>query len=611
MAEKQPAIVLPTQQFLGYWGMDSEAAQDLMVLVERGEKGFDSFEFIQSRSSPKRGNQPQAVWAIVISPTSNKLNELLNPSFSLRPSVVVGASASGFGVNESELDAVVNLGHDRLILQREPFGRFPIYWMRHNQTIWFSSRWQWLAFLTDHSNINLAAVYSYACFSYIPTPLTPLASIANLPAGTQQAWTIDPLQPTISTATQSTLWIWQEATEQITNEGAAIAQLQSLLQQAIQSQIADLPDEPVGVFLSGGLDSSIVAALLVQAGLNVRAYTLNLGETGLPEWPYAEQVANHLNIPLVKVDATPRQIRRGLKPTAQALDLPFGDGVTVPLYLLAAAASQDVSIVFNGEGGDQLFAGWTNKPLIAAETYQAELPQSDSFLRQYLRTFHRLWGYEVDLFQPEVLSQVQLLNPEIWLKDALDVQACPSLLHQLRRATLMLKGAQNIHPRATHIGLAHGLKVRSPFCSLPLAEWAFQLSSELHLRGSCEKYILKRAVENWLPPDIVWRPKRGMGVPLTSWCFNELWSDLGTWLNPAQLAQEGIWQPHIANRIVTGQLGTIQGRRIGECLWLLLMWQVWRRTTLGAPMRTFSLKHPFWLPSPLGQLYCHLTKEKN
>jgi asparagine synthase (glutamine-hydrolysing) len=70
-----------------------------------------------------------------------------------------------------------------------------------------------------------------------------------------------------------------------------------------------------------------------------------------------------------------------------------------------------------------------------------------------------------------------------------------------------------IHPRATNLAFAHGLKVRSPFCDLPLAEWTFQLSGELCLRGACEKYILKRAVEAWLPPEIVWREKRGMGFP--------------------------------------------------------------------------------------------------
>ncbi|MDX2244758.1 MAG: asparagine synthetase B family protein [Leptolyngbyaceae cyanobacterium bins.302] len=608
MGEEQRAIVLPTQQFLGFWGIDPHSASDqnamqtLEAIVEQGAEQFEGLNWIQPTQA---SSSAQTTWGLVLVKPQGAITD--HP-ISLQTPVIVGASASGLCTHAAPFDAAVQLEPDRLTLQREPFGRFPLYWMQQGQLIWFSSRWQWLVALQNHREISIAAVYGYSCLSYVPTPLTPVTGIANLPAGTQQSWTIYSNNSILSAPTPAKTWNWQESAESITDETNAIAQLQTLLQQAIHSQISDLNNDPVGVFLSGGLDSSIVAALLVQAGLKVRAYTLDFEEVGISEHPYAEQVAEYLNIPLVKVAATPRQIRRALIPTAQALDLPFGDGVTVPLYLLAQTASQEVRTIFNGEGSDQLFAGWTNKPLIAAGIYQTEQPQPDSFTRQYLRTFHRFWEYEAELFQPNVLAQVQTLDPETWLEDALDAQACPSLLHQLRRATLMLKGAQNIHPRATQLGLAHGLNVRSPFCFLPLAQWAFQLTSELHLQGSCEKYILKRAVEPWLPSDIVWRTKRGMGVPLTTWCFNELWHDLSTWLNPAQLRQDGIWQPHIADRIVTGQLGTIQGRRMGECLWLLLMWQIWQRTVLGKPMQTFSLNHPFWLPPLIGQLYCRLQR---
>ncbi len=130
----------------------------------------------------------------------------------------------------------------------------------------------------------------------------------------------------------------------------------------------------MGVFLPGGLDSSLVAALLVEAGVKVRAYSLDLCQFGISEYPYAEKVAKFLNIPMVKVNASPKNIKNALISTIKALDLPFADGVTVPLFVLNQVASQETQVIFNGEGGDQLFAGWTNKPLIAAGTYQAEYP---------------------------------------------------------------------------------------------------------------------------------------------------------------------------------------------------------------------------------------------
>ena len=507
----------------------------------------------------------------------------------------IGLSASGV-----DADAWFTVTPDCLILGRDAFGRMTLYWIQQDQGIWFASRLQWLLPLVRSqektAEINVEALYGYSCFSYVPTPLTPVQGIHSLPAGIEQTWAVDG-QGQLQSPTNQSLVNWRESTTQLEDEPTAIAQLQTLLTTAVERQISDLEDEPVGVLLSGGLDSSLVAEMLVKAGVRVRAYTLDFGPSSLPEWPYAAQVAQALDIPLVKVEASPRRIREALSATVRALDLPYGDGVTVPLYLLNQAASQEVGIIFNGEGGDQLFAGWTNKPLIAASLYQSDHPEGrETFAQQYLRTFHRLWGHEARVFQPAVLSAIRALNPQDWLYPALEPTAAQGLLHRLRRATLMLKGAQNIHPRATHLALAQGLKVRSPFCDPDLAQWTFGLAGSLCLKGACEKYILKRAVESWLPAEIVWRSKRGMGVPLTSWCLNEWWRDLGQWLNPGVLAAQGNWQSDLALVTALGDLsGTIQGRRIGEILWLLVMWQQWRSQVLGESS-DHLWQHPFWLP---------------
>jgi asparagine synthase (glutamine-hydrolysing) len=519
------------------------------------------------------------------SPT-NLLTNLLTASIQILSEIPLGISASGL-----EHDCWVQLKDAGLILGREAFGKTPLYWTEIDSTIWFASHVQLLLPLISQPEIDVAGFYGYSCFSYVPTPLTPVKGIQAVPAGVELFWSLGTLQP-VTIARN----IWQQAPTQITDEVVAIKQLQDLLQAAIERQIQDLPDEPVGVFLSGGLDSSIAAALLVQNGIKVRAYTLDFGEVGVSEQPYAEQVANHLQIPLVKIPVNPKLVRKALQSTARALDLPYGDGVTVPLYLLNQAASQEVSMVFNGEGGDQLFAGWTNKPLIAASIYGG----SSDLLQPYLQTFHRLYDYTHQSFQPGIVDLIQSINPADWISDALDPAVTPELLHCLRRASLMLKGAQNIQPRATNLASWHGLKVRSIFCDLPLAEWTFGVSGTLQLQGACEKYILKRAVEHLLPTEIVWRTKRGMGVPLTAWLYQELWSDLGRWLNPQILKQAGFWQPDLAARLVSGKFGgSIQGRRIGEILWLLIMWEQWRIQVLEEQPSSLSWNHPFWLPQPL------------
>ncbi|MEC4817672.1 MAG: asparagine synthetase B family protein [Scytonema sp. PMC 1069.18] len=580
------------EQFLGYWGYGfrSELEELLSVVKTLLTNSYQLSDF----DSPDENNYP--IWNISYTSFSQKS--------SLPVDFLAATSASGRANDSFKPDAWVKLhGGDRLILGREPFGRVPLYWMQQAQVIWFASRLQLLLKVLDNSEVSIPGLYGYTCFSYTPNPLTPVSQIFAVPAGTELVWQSQPKLQQLSTPSYQGLWEWCEAKEQVKDETTAVKQLQTLLQQAIERQISDLTDEPVGVFLSGGLDSSIVAALLVQAGVKVIAYTLYFGGMGIPESPYAEIVAQHLQVPLVKVDSSPRQIKKAMISTVQVLDLPFGDGVTVPLYLLGQRASQDTRVIFNGEGGDQLFAGWTNKPLIAAGVYQTENPSGqETFIQQYIRTFHRLWGYEA-IYQPDIYKQIKKIHPQDWIAEALDPKYCQGILHRLRRASLMLKGAQNIQPRATALGFAHGLYVRSLFCDLPLAEWTFQVSGELCLQGACEKYILKRACENLLPPEIVWRQKRGMGVPLTSWCLNEFWYEIGQWLNPGKLRVENRFSPYIAAQIVAGKLGAgIQGRRIGEILWLLIVWQFWRICVFGEISGKQSFDHPFWLPKQLWRL---------
>ncbi|MCC2691606.1 asparagine synthetase B family protein [Nodularia sp. LEGE 04288] len=584
------------QQFIGYWGYGSRRELEAQLnIIKKLHITFDLCHFDLSENKYPIWNVahigcPQAsTWA------------------NHHPERIAGISASGILTylhSDGSLlpDVWVKLQQsNRLILGREPFGKVPLYWMQQGQVIWFASRLQLLLPVIENPEINIPALYGYSCFSYVPNPFTPVNQIFAVTAGEELVWQSQSESQRLSAPISQHLSQWCEAAVQIKDETTAVKQLQTLLQQAIQRQISDLKDEPVGVFLSGGLDSAVVAALLVQAGIKVIGYTLDFGNAGISESLYAEMVARHLQIPLVKVDAKPEQIQKALISTVQALDLPFGDGVTVPLFLLGQRASQDTKVILNGEGGDQLFAGWTNKPLIAAGVYQSQNPlRPENFLQQYLRTFHRLWGYEAQIYQPHIYQQIQNLHPEDWIAAALDPEYSTAILHRLRRASLMLKGSQNIHPRATALGLAHGLYVRSPFCDIPLAEWTFQLSGELCLNGSCEKYILKRAVENLLPSEIVWRQKRGMGVPLTSWCLHEFWHQVGKWLNPGKLRLENRFSPHLAAQIASGELGAnIQGRRSGEILWLLIMWQLWRVHVFGEASGKESFDHPFWLPQKL------------
>ncbi|ELR98102.1 asparagine synthase-related protein [Gloeocapsa sp. PCC 73106] len=447
-----------------------------------------------------------------------------SPSDSIRvtPGALVGLSASGL---PDAFDIWAKPQAKCLTLGRETFGRLPLYWIQQERGIWFASQIQLLLPQVKSPQVSIPALYGYSCFSYVPNPLTPVAKVFSIPAGREQSWRVDE-DGSIVTLPSRSLWEWKEDTTQLEDEAIAIPRLQKLLQLAVDKQTQDLDSsEPVGVLLSGGLDSSIVAALLVQRGLKVRAYTLDFGKSVIsPETSYAEHLAQVLDIPLTKVPVTGKRVKSALPRAIACLDVPFGDGVTVPLYLLTQAASRDTRVIFNGEGGDQLFAGWTNKPLIAAKVYAPEDVES-SFEYHYLKTFHRLWGYEERVFQPEIYAQVREIMPQEWLKSALDPQFNSSLLHRLRRATLMLKGAQNIHPRASNLALTQGLQVRSPFCDLDLVQETFSISGKLFLLIP-QIIAIAKTLPDWSYLDF-----GGFGYPYRSgvafdWqCFGQVLTD--------------------------------------------------------------------------------------
>lgn len=562
----------------------------------------------QSSPRPDRAAPPSPInfgIAVCGRHATLEVAEARGPGGATSASLKATLAASGAG---TAADVWFEAGGGGLTLGRGVFGRATIFWTRTDDAVWFASRLGLLLSVVGGARVSVAGFYAYGCYSYVPAPLTPVKNIYAVPAGSETVWS--GTAPEAPPQTHS-LYEWREAAAQTVDEKEAAGCLRSLLEESVAEQLGRSPGGPVGVFLSGGLDSAVTAAMLVRAGARVRAYTLDFGNEYFSEIPYAELVAGALGIPLTKIPVTADSMRGALASTAPRLDGLYGDGVTVPLALLCEYACKEVSLVFNGEGGDQLFAGWTNKPLIAAALYghaadptfsPATPAGEETFAARYMRTFHRLHGHEAGVYTDEVQREIAELDALAPLARALDPAYTRGLLHRLRRANLMLKGADNIQPRATSLALSYGLDVRTPFCSLRLAEWTFGVGGELWLRGGCEKYLLKRAVEDLLPSEVVWREKRGMGVPLTPWLAGRLRRWTKRRLRPHSLAREGLWQADAARRILDGELsGQVQGRRIGETLWLMLMWRAWCEGMLPAgadPARDRPVASR-WLPPPL------------
>ena len=476
---------------------------------------------------------------------------------------------------EAGSSASIDLSGGALTLTRDPFGFHGVYTAQVGEVLWCASDPRLLQRLPGVSNqLNPVALHGYLCFSYVPTPLTLISGVAALPAG---ARVIVTSKDERSCGNQAA---WREFPPLALSEEEAITELRKRLLAAVTQRVG--AEREIGVFLSGGIDSSLIAALLLQLGIKVHLFALDFGPPFDAELPYAQQVAAHLGQRLNIVSALPPQIRSALTTTAAALEQPFGDGVTVPLYLLGQAAAKQVGVVFNGEGGDQLFGGWTNKPMVAAELYSGEDYDREAM---YLNTYHRFYGFIDQFYTSCAQVAVDKVDVGAWLRPALEAKGFRSLLHRLRAANLWLKAAQNIVPRATQLASVHGLRVRSPFFDRALTEWTFALPPEWFLRGTCEKYLLKRAAEPYLPSEVVWREKRGMGVPTTEWCLGALRREVRRRLNPRRLKREGWFEVQAVKALRRGKepFSEVRRRRIGEKLWTLLMLHIWLDTQERPP----------------------------
>jgi asparagine synthase (glutamine-hydrolysing) len=460
-----------------------------------------------------------------------------------------------------------NAEQRRLTLLRDPFGVRSLYYTVHAGTFYFASELKQLLVIPGLPvEPDPAALHKYLTFSFVPGEDVPVRGIRRLLPGQLAVWQDGRLEA------RPYFTLRESIDPALEEQQAAVRRVRERCQQAVHDRLNR--EQEVGLFLSGGIDSSGVAVWLKEAGVRPQAFSLDFGARSV-EREQAAQVASHLDLPLTFLQVRGPELEAPFWDLVWKLDLPFGDPVTGPQYLLGAAARQaGLWAVFNGEGGDQLFGGWTNKPMIAAELY-ADLFGRDSREERYLESYHRFYGLEDALYTPEFQASVggpgqrrALLAPYLG-----EEAAASSFLHRVRLADVALKGSQSILPRAERLANAWALDLRVPLFDRALAETAFTLPPALKLRGASEKHVLKLALQRQLPSEIVWRRKFGMSVPITDWVLGPLAGLVEELLGPAALARRGLFRDEYVGRLRRGEPepGETRRRRLGEKLWALAM----------------------------------------
>ena len=467
-------------------------------------------------------------------------------------------------------------GKRRLTLLRDPFGVRSLYYTEQRGVFYFASELkQLLAVPGMPRDIDDAAIHKYLTFSFVPGEDTPLKGVRRL------------LPRRIATFENGRLAVTQyfELREvldaKLADRSEAVRLIGDLCKAAVVKRLHG--KENIGLFLSGGLDSSSVALWLKEAGANVSAFSLDFGEKSV-EKDRAREVADALQIPLQFVKVGGEDLLPILPDLAWRLDMPFGDAVTGPQYLLGKAArAAGCDCIFNGEGGDQLFGGWTQKPMIGAEIYANLYASSGGEASReeiYLRSYHRFYGMEDALYTTAFRARVGPAGQRrALLTPYLQGEKATTFANRIRLADFALKGCQNILPRAERMANAWGLDVRTPLFDRQLAEASFALAPQLKLNGAVEKFILKLAVRGKLPKEVVWRKKLGMGVPITDWTLGPLAPAMRELLGKASLERRGLFRTEFIAPLLQGRNlpGETRRRRVGERLWALAMLEAWLR----------------------------------
>lgn len=358
------------------------------------------------------------------------------------------------------------------------------------------------------------------------------------------------------------------ASSTLEDERAAILALRALLEDEVRAVLA--PEAPAAAFLSGGIDSSVITAL-VQRVLPSRLHTLSIafGADYKNELEWSSMVAAHVGTDHTIVHLTPEAILASLDETHRLLASPIGDPLTVPNAILFRKAREFSRFVWNGEGGDPCFGGPKNLPMLLAELYgdgentvASGSPRARSYYRAHLKCFDEL----PSLLTPQALESLERAPLEQEVDPYFEGER--SFVGALSAINVTWKGGHHILPKVDQLAQAVGILPRSPLFSKRVVEFASRMPPSLKLRGSVEKYALKEAVRDLLPDAIIDRPKSGMMVPVEGWFQGPLLAEARERLLGGVLPWD-ILQKRAVEELVDGRARGLRPRR-GVKIWLLI-----------------------------------------
>lgn len=507
--------------------------------------------------------------------------------------------------------ALWDTANQRLFIARDRFGEKPLYWGTFNNQLLFASEPK---VLLAHPNVqptlNLTALRQYLSFDYVPAPLSIYEGVNKLPAA--HSLTLE--SGRISVAPY---WCLSYKTKQpVPTEEEAAARLEELLAESVRMRLVS--DVPLGVLLSGGVDSSSVAAFAVRASSEpVKTFSISFAESSFDESSYARSVAKYLGTDHHEERLSSNLAANLIGDIGSWMDEPFSDSSLVPTYLLSRFTRKHVTVALGGDGGDELFAGYpmyrghhwaeiyTKLPGLVKhgliEPMVRLLPVKTKNLSFDYKALRFVTGTKYDLvtrhhvwfgsFTPEEQERLLTSNAlaasdgDIYREARRMLAECDAenVIEQMQSLDTNLYLAEDILTKVDRASMAVSLEVRAPFLDPNVAEFAASLPANYKLRGGKSKYILKRAVRDLLPPFVTRRGKKGFGVPVAEWLKGKLKPLARDLLSPERVRRAGVFNPDYVTRLQDEHERGIANHR--KLLWTLLMFELWHESFVETPRR--------------------------
>jgi asparagine synthase (glutamine-hydrolysing) len=484
-----------------------------------------------------------------------------------------------------------------LLIARDRIGIKPLYYRAAGNYIAFASELK--ALLVDPRTpreVDPAALSDFLHLLSIPDPHSILVGVQKLEAGHM-------LVVRDGKVKDCEYWnVPLPAGPRSLSLADACAEFDERFGNAVRSHL--VADVPVGAFLSGGVDSSAAVAFMgpeVSSGMHTYSVVFR-GDNVFDEGPYARMVAERYGTIHRELDLG-AEAGDFLPTMAWHCDEPFAVSSALGIYFLAKAAREDgVKVVLTGDGGDEVFAGYTwkhvdfpelpklHRLLAGAGTIGQRMVPGLPLWRTMARGGAGNAGRYIDSFACyRDIDLVEMVQPDLWprlqrewsgniLTNYYDSAVGQPQLTRKLYTDMKTVLISEMLTKVDRLTMAAGVEARVPFLDHELVEWAFSLPNELKLKNGEGKFLVKRALESRLPDEILYRPKAGFNLPLGKWLRTGLREMVGDLLSPAAVARRGYFRPEVVSRMVDEHM---KGRDdIGNRLFVLLMLELWHRQVL-------------------------------